>query len=67
MDEALCESLVWEVGEADGELVCCWFGVCRGRARRRRGLSWWLLVEASATKGSAGGMGTGRVELLDAL
>ena len=23
LDEAVCESLVWEVFEADGELVCC--------------------------------------------
>ena len=28
------ESLIWEVGEANGELVCFWFGVWRGDARR---------------------------------
>ena len=63
MEEALGEYLIWEVGEANGELVCFWFGVWRGDARRWRELCRWLLVQASATKGSAGGMGTGRVEL----
>ena len=44
MDEAVCESLVWEVVEANGVLVCCWFGVRREDARRGRRLYWWLLV-----------------------
>ena len=63
MEEALGESLIWEVGEADGELVCCWFGVWREHVRHGRRLWRWLVKQASATKGSAGGMGTGRVEL----
>ena len=44
MDEAVCESLVWEVVEANGELACCWFGMRRDDARRWRRLYWWLLV-----------------------
>ena len=67
MDEAVRESLVWEVVEANGEMACCWFGMRRGDARRWKRLYWWLLVQASTAKGSAGGMGSGRVEPLDAL
>ena len=63
MEEALGESLIWEMGEANGKLVCFWFGVWRGDARRWRKLCRWLLVQASETEGSAGGMGVGRVEL----
>ena len=38
------ESLVWEVGEADGELVCFWFSVWRKHVRRWERLRRWLLV-----------------------
>ena len=44
MDEAVCESLVWEVVEANGELACCGFGMRREDAWRCRRLYWWLLV-----------------------
>ena len=27
LDEAVCESVVWEVVEANGELAGCWFGM----------------------------------------
>ena len=67
MKEALGEALVGEVVESDGELVCGWFSWGWERVRRWGGLWYWLLVQAPASKGSAGCMGTGRVEPQEAL
>ena len=67
MEEALGEALVGEVVESDGELVCGWFSWGWERVRRWGGLWYWLLVQAPASKGSAGCMWAGRVEPQDAL
>ena len=67
MEEALGEALVGEVIESNGELVCVRFSECWERVRRCGRLWYWLLVQAPASKGSAGCMWTGRVEPQDAL
>ena len=67
MEEALGEALVGEVIESNGELVCVRFSECWERVRRWGRLWYWLLVQAPASKGSAGCMWTGRVEPQDAL
>ena len=67
MEEALGEALVWEVSEPNGELVCFWFSYWREHVRRWGRLWCWLLVQAPASKGSAGCMWTGRAEPQDAL
>ena len=63
----MVEALVGEVIESNGELVCGRFSGCWERVRRWGRLWCWLLMQAPASKGSAGCMWTGRVEPQDAL
>ena len=62
MEKALGESLIGDVGDANGELVGDRFSLWQWCVWRKRRLRRVLLVRASAAKGSADGVWAGRVE-----